>query len=49
MINEFYYNAGSACGQYEPNPMFWLATWVGKMGPSCPLGIARFDTKKKSK
>ena len=22
MVNEFYYNAGCACGQYEPNPMF---------------------------
>ena len=23
--------------------MFWLAFWAGKMGASCPLGIARFD------
>ena len=25
------YNAGSAEGQLEVNPVFWLATWAGKM------------------
>ena len=34
--------AGSANGQDEANPVFGLATRAGKMGPSCPLGIARF-------
>ena len=33
--------AGSASGQDEVNPVFWLATGAGKMGLSCPLGIAR--------
>ena len=35
--------AGSATGQDEANPVFWLATRAGKMGLSCPLGITRFD------
>ena len=30
--------ASSASGQDEPNRMLWLATQVGKMEPSCPLG-----------
>ena len=29
--------AESSSGQDEANPAFWLAAWVGKMGPSCPL------------
>ena len=33
----------SARGQYEANPVFWLATRAGKMGPLCPHRIARFD------
>ena len=40
--NDNCYLAGSACVKYEANPAFWLATWVGKMGLSCPLGIACF-------
>ena len=23
--------------------VFWLVTRAGKMGPSCPIGISRFD------
>ena len=38
---------GSASGQDEVNPMFWLATRAGKMGLSCPLGIARFGPANK--
>ena len=33
----------SARGQYEANPVFWLATRAGKMGPLCPHRIARFE------
>ena len=40
---KYYYMAdGSAGGQDKTNPVFWLATWVGKLGLSCPLKIARF-------
>ena len=28
--------AESSSGQGEASPAFWLATWVGKMEPSCP-------------
>ena len=31
-----YYVAGSASGHYEANPVFWLATWAGKMRPNLP-------------
>ena len=31
-----YYMAGSASGQGEVNPMFWLALQVGEIGLSCP-------------
>ena len=37
----FYYMASSASGQDEPNRALWLATRVGKMEPSCPLGATR--------
>ena len=30
-----------AHGQSEANPWFWLITRADKIGPSCPLGIAR--------
>ena len=33
-----YYTASSASGQDEPNRALRLATWAGKMEPSCPLG-----------
>ena len=33
--------ASSASGQDEPNRALWLATRVGKMEPSCPLGTTR--------
>jgi len=33
--------AGTASGQDEENPVFWLATRTGKMGLSCLLGISR--------
>ena len=39
--------AGSAKAQDEANPVFRLATRAGKMGPSCPLGIARFGPANK--
>ena len=39
--------AGSTRGQDEANPVFWLATRAGKMGPSCRLRIARFGPANK--
>ena len=30
----FYIRVGNARGQYEANPVFWLATQAGKMDPS---------------
>ena len=41
--------AESACGQDEVNSVFWswLATHVGKMSPSFPLGISRGGPAKK--
>ena len=39
-ITMYYYMAGSAIGQDEPNPVSWLATRAGNMVLSCPLGIA---------
>jgi len=33
--------ASSVSRQDESNPALWLATWVGKMGLSCPLGSTR--------
>ena len=39
--NIIYYMASSASGQDEPNRALWLATRVGKMEPSCPLGTTR--------
>ena len=38
--------AGSASGQDEANPVFWFWSRAGKIGPSCPLGIARFVPAK---
>ena len=38
LIRGKYYMASSASGQDEPNRALWLATWAGKMEPSCPLG-----------
>ena len=35
-------------GQDKVNPVFLLATQVGKMGPSFPLGIFRFVSASKS-
>ena len=34
--------AGSASRQDKANPVFWLATQVGKIGLSYSLRIARF-------
>ena len=40
-LENFYFDiypiAGCARGQYEANPVFWLASQAGKMDPSCPL------------
>ena len=41
--------AASARGYFEANPVFWLATWAGKMGPSCSLGITRFGPTQEGK
>ena len=41
-----YHMAGSASGQDEVNPVFWLATRASKMGLSCPLGIPRIGPAK---
>ena len=45
-MNLLYYTAGSTSRQDEMNPVFRLATRVGKMGLSCLLGIARFVPTK---
>ena len=45
-ITQSYCMAGPASGQGEANSVFWLATRAGKMGLSCPLGIARFALAK---
>ena len=37
-ITHIYYMASSVSGQDEPNRVLWLATWAGKIEPSCPLG-----------
>ena len=34
-------------GQDDHNPAFWLATQVGKMGPSCPLTISHVGPARK--
>ena len=45
----FYIRVGNARGQYEANPVFWLVTQAGKMDPSCPPEIARFDPAQEKK
>ena len=46
--NNYVYNvASSARGQDESNPALWLATQVGKMEPSCPLGTTRLVPQEK--
>ena len=42
-----YYMASSASGQDDPNRAMWLATWAGKMEPSCPLGTTRCIPQEK--
>lgn len=37
------YIARNVCGWDKTNPMFWLVTSAGKMGPSCPLRIGCID------
>ena len=44
--NALYNKPGSASRQYEANPVFWLATPVGKMGLSCLLVISCFVPAK---
>lgn len=41
-----YHMTGSASGQGEVNPMFWLAPQVGKIGLSCSFRITRFVSTK---
>ena len=36
-----YYMGSSVSGQDELNRALWLATWAGKMEPSCLLGTTR--------
>ena len=43
----YYYTASSTSGQNEPNWAIWLATQVGKMKPSCPLGTSRCIPQEK--
>ena len=45
-MSVFFYIAGWARGQYEVNPVFWLATQVNKMGISCPPRTLSQATKK---
>ena len=45
---ELYYMAESASGQDEMNPVFQLATLVGKMSLSSPSGISRASPARKS-
>ena len=45
---DYYYVAEFMSGQDKVNPVFLLATEVGKMGPSFPLGIFRFVPVSKS-
>ena len=42
-----YYMAESTSGQDEANTVFWLATWAGKVGLSCPLGISRIGPARR--
>ena len=44
-----FYIAANALGHSEANPVFWLATWEGKLGPSYLLGIARFNSAQERK
>ena len=39
--------ASSISGQDESNYMLWLATWVGKMELSCPLGTTHCILQEK--
>ena len=43
----FYYMASSSSEQDEPNCALWLATWAGKMEPSCPLRTTRYILQAK--
>ena len=45
-MSVFFYIAGWAWGQYEVNPVFWLATQANKMGISCPPRTLSQATKK---
>ena len=49
-LENFYFDiypiVDCARGQYEANPVFWLASRTGKMGLSRPLGIGRVDRAK---
>ena len=42
-----YYMASSVSRQDEPNSALLLATQVGKMELSCPLGTTRYILRKK--
>ena len=45
-MSVFFYIAGWARGQYEVNPVFWLATQANKMGISCSPRTLSQATKK---
>lgn len=48
-MHDDYCMAECASRQDEVNPVFrTLATWVGKMGVSCPLGVSHVCPARKS-
>ena len=47
-VKSNYYTASYMSMQYETNPALWLATCVGKMVPSCQLGITRYAPQENS-
>ena len=47
VIFYIYYMASSASRQDDLNRVMWLATWAGKMEPSCPLRTTRCILQEK--
>ena len=47
VLNPVYYLTGSASGQNEAIPVFWLTTRGGKVGPSFPIRISRSSPTRK--
>ena len=42
-----FYIAASALGHFEANPVFWLATWEGKLGRRTRSGLHGLILRKK--